>query len=596
MTSWQLIMRAIFFSKYFNDKASQLTSCQAPRHIVPENNAKALIVFIKVALCLQFHFARTTWGGHFMSKDFIKVALIDDDQDDYMLIKDLLLAVTNTYYEISWFENSSKGLAALKDNHFDIYLVDFHLDIKTGLDLLEEIQKQEIQKIIILLTGKGNLETDVAAMNKGASDFLSKDGISSEILERSIRYCVKRAEDQKKIKEAEKYKIEKEAAFAASKAKSMFLANMSHEIRTPLGAILGFTELALDKNTNKTDQTVFLNTIKRNSEHLLELINDILDLSKVEAGQIQLAMQDFDWQRSVIEVITTLQSKAKEKSLPLIFEFSSGIPSYLNSDKHRVGQILMNLIGNAVKFTEKGSITIRIHHDFKNLIFDISDTGPGISIEDQSKLFQPFQQANSTLTRRYGGTGLGLDLSKKMATALGGSVSILSSEIEKGSTFRFTLPAKFGTSPPVKLCPLVKMKSSHRSDIHSSKVLMIDDSPDNQILIEFYLKETCFDLQFAQDGQEGLKMIQENAYDIILTDIQMPGLDGYELTRILRKQGFLKPIIALTAHAQKEDRDHALASGFSEYVTKPINKTSLLEALKKSTYTGAIDPTPVLNL
>lgn len=515
-----------------------------------------------------------------MLKDHIKVALIDDDNDDYILIKDLLEAVPNNNYQISWFEDSSKGLAALKSNVHDVYLVDYHLDSKTGLDLLDEIQKSEIKKSIILLTGKGNYETDVAAMNKGASDFLSKDQISSEVLERSIRYCIKRAQDYEKIKDTEKLKIEKEAAFAASKTKSMFLANMSHEIRTPLGAIIGFTDLALENNIDEKDRTEFLATIKRNSEHLLELINDILDLSKVEAGQLQLTTEYFNWRSVINEVIETLKPKLTEKNLSTVFDCSPFIPALLKSDSHRLRQVLINLVGNAVKFTEHGKVTIECHIHPPNFVIDISDTGLGIAKEDQQKLFQPFQQANPTLSHRHGGTGLGLDLSKKIAFALGGDLTLLSSHLGSGSKFRLILPALFTLdklNEPYSMIAKVRNPEMGKK----IKVLLVEDSADNQFIVRHFLKNTSFEVESASNGAEGLKKVQENIYDIVLMDIQMPILDGFQATHILRQRGFTKPIVALTAHALKEDREHALSVGFTEYITKPIKKECLIETLER---------------
>ncbi len=379
-----------------------------------------------------------------LTQNLISVALIDDDQDDHLLIKSLLNSVPNGQYKLHWFSDSHAGLEALRKHLYDIYLIDYRLDSKTGLDLLDEMQKQEVKRSIILLTSQGNREIDIAAMNKGASDFLLKDQLTSETLERSIRYCIKRAQDQEKIKEAEKLKFEKETSEQANRAKSLFLANMSHEIRTPLSAILGFTELSLEPDVTSEDRTEFLKTIKRNGDHLLELINDILDLSKIEAGQLQIEHNYFNWRDVITDVIETLSPKYRAKPLTLSFEVDSKIPLLLKGDASRFRQIAMNVLGNSIKFTERGAIKVAASlnniQDKLYIALEFSDTGIGISTEDRKKLFQPFQQANSSHSRRYGGTGLGLDLSKKLARALGGDLVLVSSNVDEGSLFRLILP------------------------------------------------------------------------------------------------------------------------------------------------------------
>lgn len=378
-----------------------------------------------------------------MTEHVIKVALIDDDHDYYLIIKDLLQQIPYNKYVLDWFPNSSTGLQALKSHQHDIYLVDYRLDSKTGLDLLDEIQHQEIKRSIILLTGQGDYKVDVEAMSKGASDFLNKDELNSENLERSIRYCLKRALDQEKIKEAQKIKAEKESLEASTQAKTIFLAHVSHEIRAPLGIIMGFTDLALDPNISSEERNEFLSTIKRNSAHLLELINDLLDLSKVESGQFQVAREWFNWRELIADIIITMKSKVHSE-VHINHETTAGIPHLLKSDAHRVRQILINLISNSIKFTEKGSISIYTHVENINgslkFIIDVSDTGIGLTEEEQDKLFKPFQQAHSSQSQKYGGTGLGLDLSRKLARALGGDLYILSSLKNIGSTFRLVLP------------------------------------------------------------------------------------------------------------------------------------------------------------
>ncbi len=520
-----------------------------------------------------------------MSNDLVSVALIDDDKDDHLLIEDLLSSIPGSKYDLHWFSDSQTGLQALKNHLYDIYLVDYRLDAKTGLDLLDEMQNQEIKKSIILLTGKASREIDVAAMNKGASDFLPKDQMTSESLERSIRYCIKRAHDQEKIKDAEKAKFEKEASDQANRAKSLFLANMSHEIRTPLGAILGFADLALEANVTEKEKEDFLKTIKRNGDHLLELINDLLDLSKVEAGQLQLEHTFFNWREIVTDTIETLSPKTRGKAMKVCFDTDSTMPALLKGDSQRLRQIIMNMLSNAIKFTEKGSITISCSSEENegkfNIVFKVLDTGIGLSVEDQKKLFQPFQQANSSLCRRYGGTGLGLDLSRKLARAQGGDLFLVSSSLGLGSVFHLVLPAEFGEGNIVEDCPIIINTKSSVSKGSKTSILLVEDTIENQTIVKCYLKDFNYEIDFANDGVEGIKKALIKKYDLILMDIQMPLLDGVEATRILREAGSETPIVALTAHALKEDREKALLSGFTEYITKPINKINFRETIER---------------
>lgn len=522
-----------------------------------------------------------------MEENLIRVVLIDDDKDDYILIKDLLNDVRTFLYSIEWIQSSELGLEALKKQAADIYLVDYKIDAKTGLHLLDEINTHDIKKSIILLTGKGTYEIDVAAMNKGAADFLSKDQITSESLERSIRYCIKRSKDEQKLREIVKLKSEKEASEAANQAKSIFLANMSHEIRTPLGVIMGFTDLAIESQ-NLSEKNEFLKSIRRNSENLLLLINDILDLSKVEAGHLEACKEFFDWRKLILETLNNLQPRYREKTISVKFLSSGNIPELLFSDPHRLQQVLLNVLSNAIKFTNEGSIQVNCRIETfgeqQKLVIDISDTGIGLSLDDQEKLFRPFQQASHLTCRSYGGTGLGLNLSKKLIHLLDGDLTLLKSCPGVGSTFRIALPAnlKRSTISTKFTNPSEGSLFSHEPQ-RRFKVLLVEDDLENQIIVKHFLKNTPFEIECALDGEQGLQKALHGNYDVVLMDIQMPKLDGYETTKKLRLAKFSKPIIALTAHALKEEKQLAFQKGFSEYLTKPIQKKTLVSMLSSFT-------------
>ncbi len=516
-----------------------------------------------------------------MAETPVHIVFIDDDQDDIFLIKDLLNEIHGTQYKVEWTPEFDAAINAIQRQEADVYLIDYQLGSRTGLEILEAVKGFDLTKPMILLTGLGDHEVDMEAMRKGASDFLKKEQITADLLERAIRYAIKRSQDQEKIKEVERFKAEKIAAEIATQAKSRFLANMSHEIRTPLGSILGFADLANDSSLTESKRADFISIIKRSGEHLLELINDILDLSKIEAGHLKLDFSDYPWQSIFKEVIELLRPKAAAKGIELNFHIKGEIPNLLRTDLNRLRQILMNVVGNAIKFTEKGSVTvecklesIRAHRQLK---ISVIDTGIGMSGSDQARIFQPFQQGNSGTNRKYGGTGLGLDLSRKLAQALGGDLILSASKLQRGSTFEILLPAHFRKSAQNQ------SKTSYTTQpIHSKlSVLLVEDAVENQLLVKYLLEKVGFTIVTAGNGREGVRKALSGNYDVVLMDIQMPDMDGYEATRILRAQGYKTPIVALTAHAMNEECQRAMSMGFSDYLTKPIVRDRLIETLNK---------------
>ncbi len=395
-----------------------------------------------------------------------------------------------------------------------------------------------------------------------------------------------------------------ERAEAASKSKSEFLANMSHEIRTPMGAVLGFTDVLAQRITDAQDVEC-LDIIKRNGQHLLDVISDILDVSKIEANRIELEWIATPLIPFLEDVLALLATQARSKSLEIRLTCDSQIPKELYTDPTRLRQVLLNLLGNAVKFTDTGAIGLRVAYSSDDddasgnagqLTLAVVDTGIGMTAEQAAKLFRPFSQADSSTTRRFGGTGLGLAISKRLIELFGGDITI-SSEANVGSTFTVTLPIE---SEP-ELVEYHARSAANRGENAkidgasddlppslSCHVLLAEDGLDNQRLLSFLLTKAGASVDLADDGVVALEKVKGaeesgRPYDLILMDMQMPRLDGYSATEQLREAGVSQPIVALTAHAMGHDRQKCLDAGCTDYVSKPVQRMTLLEVVHRHT-------------
>lgn len=377
----------------------------------------------------------------------------------------------------------------------------------------------------------------------------------------------------------------KDEAEAANRAKSDFLANMSHEIRTPMNAILGFTEvLKRGYGKNPKESSKYLNTIASSGEHLLGLINDILDLSKVEAGQVEVESIHCPLHHIVHEVIQIMRVKADEKGLYLRYEPQGDLPEHITSDPARVRQILTNLIGNAIKFTETGGVLVETEmSDSSQVVLTVVDTGIGMTAPQADAIFQPFVQADSSITRRFGGTGLGLTISKQFAEALGGGISVTSKE---GVGSRFIASLNPGDLTGVKwLNPAQLLEEQQQLVITEDQqwqfdgqpVLVVDDGDENRNLLEVVLGDAGLTIDTAENGQEACERVEAGNYQMILMDVQMPVMDGYTAVKLMRDRGVELPIIALTAHAMKGAEEKCLKAGYSGYMTKPIKIDRLFQ-------------------
>jgi PAS domain S-box-containing protein len=393
----------------------------------------------------------------------------------------------------------------------------------------------------------------------------------------------------------------REAAEAASRSKSEFLANMSHEIRTPMTAILGFAEMLLNKSQEECTQMGCVQIIRRNASHLLELINDILDLSKVEAGQMKAERIPCNLPALLSEILCLMRPRAEERGLGFEVIFDGPIPRLIQTDPARLRQILINLIGNAMKFTESGKIDLRIKEDTPDgpnivLRIDVIDSGIGMTPEQLGRLFRPFTQGDESVTRKFGGTGLGLTISAQLAKLLGGEVTVVS-ELRRGSTFTVkidggpsALVERLSSLTEANLSMIVEPRMPAGINL-CGRILLVEDGADNQRLLRMQLSGAGASVISAMNGQMAMDMATAEPFDLILMDMQMPVMDGHKATIELRRRGLTTPIIALTAYAMAEDRERCLASGCTGYLSKPIEEETLLTTVNaylriKSSFAG----------
>jgi len=381
----------------------------------------------------------------------------------------------------------------------------------------------------------------------------------------------------------------KRAAEQASRAKSDFLANMSHEIRTPMNAIIGLTHLA-ERHTRDVDQLVRLNKVADAARHLLAIINQILDISKIEAGKLELASVDFSLSSLLDSNAELVLDRMQSSGLRYRQEIDPALPPVLNGDPLRVGQVLLNYLGNAVKFTEKGSISVTVsllEAKADNLLvrFAVSDTGIGIPAEQQGRLFKAFEQADNSPTRRFGGTGLGLAIAHRLANLMGGETGVTST-VGEGSTFWFTARLKIGkaaaesSAPHLSTAEAERLIKTHHGRAH---ILLVEDNTINQEVGLELLRGLGLQVDLAVNGEIAVKMAAETAYDLILMDIQMPVMDGLTATRLIRAtaSGRHVPILAMTANAFGEDRQLSLDAGMNDHVAKPVDPGRLYATLVK---------------
>jgi signal transduction histidine kinase len=487
--------------------------------------------------------------------------------------------------EISQAETLRDALTVLNSRACDVALVELKLADAQGLGTLARLREAVPTMPIVVLTTIGDEDMAITAIQQGAQDYLIKEAVNFAMISRSIRYSIERKRMEVELQAA------KAAAQAASAAKSEFLAHMSQEIRNPLTAIVNYAELLLEPEAPAEERHAAIDTIRRNGLHLLEVVNDILDVSKVESRHFEIELAECSPTQIVSEVLEMFQVRAAAKGLELTVHWKPGVPATIVSDPFRLKQILVNLISNAVKFTERGQVRVEVSTIASGsgnkpaLQVVVSDTGIGISEEKCRRLFVGYRQSEAWIARQFGGTGLGLAISRELALKLGGDIRV-ESALGDGSTFTVSVAAvapqaanSAADSATKSTCPLNTPQISGR-------LLLADDAPDNRRLISALLTKSGASVDIVANGQQAIDLAlnavkQQQPYDVVLMDMVMPEKDGFTATRQLREAGYTGGIVALTANEGSGARQECLAAGCDDYATKPVDRDTLISVISR---------------
>ena len=509
----------------------------------------------------------------------IRVLLIEDNPADARLIEFMLNDAKGLAFELEWRDNLGAGLERLDAGNVDVVLLDLGLPESTGFDTLQRLlgAGRKVPTLVVL-SGLTDEEIAVQALQSGAQDYLVKGQVDSALLVRAIRYAIGRSQAEEALRQAHaEAQAAKERAEVASQAKSAFLANMSHDLRTPLNGILGFAQILQWDRSLTERQQMGLGAIRQSGEHLLTLINDILDVAKIEAGKLEIFPNEFHLIKFLHVICDIIRVKAEQKpGLRFVCDCTADLPEAIRADERRLRQVLLNLLDNAVKFTERGQVTLRVRFTPPTrLRIEVEDTGIGMSEEQLSRLFKPFEQVGD-VHHRSGGTGLGLVISRQFVRLMGGDIHV-KSELGVGNLFWFELdvPASRWAAPDPPAAE--RIVTGYRGP--TRKVLVVDDIAENRALLVDALQRLGFDVSQAAGGHEGLAQAQAVLPDLILMDLVMPDLGGTEVIRRLRRLPVLDtvPIIAISASTTPEVEAGALAAGANAFLAKPVDFKALMQ-------------------
>jgi CheY-like chemotaxis protein len=489
---------------------------------------------------------------------------------------------------IDAFPNADLAWQPFMEHDYDLVITDIVLDGRmSGSRFVNRIRRQEGAKgdvPVLAVTAFDNAARRIELFHLGVSDYVTKPVLPEELYSRiqSLISTKQIADRDRQLRRAVEH------AEQASRAKSAFLANMSHEIRTPMNGVMGMIDMAR-RRMDDAKGCDLLDKAKLSAERLLGLLNDILDFSKIEAERMVLEDVPMQLADSIGNVVGTLDYKAGEKGLQLIVDMPGDLArAPLRGDPLRLGQILLNLVGNAIKFTKHGSVTLRARSvaespDRMQVRFEVSDTGIGIDADAQGRLFQSFEQADNSMAREFGGTGLGLAISKRLVHLMGGSIGV-ESTIGQGSTFWFIVPLKKREPGVVKPEPIANGCTAEQSlllEYPGTRILLAEDEPITQEISRGLLEDVGLLVDVAEDGRQALALARQNGYALILMDMQMPGMSGLEAAKAIRADSLnrVTPILAMTANAFDEDRDACFAAGMNEHISKPVVPQRLYETL-----------------
>ncbi|MBF7073422.1 response regulator [Glaciecola sp. MH2013] len=518
------------------------------------------------------------------------ILIIDDDEDDCFLIEERIRDVFGDDCEFLTCYHKAEAVELLKERSFYLCILDYRLAGYEGIEVLEEVASAELATPIIMLTGQDDRSIAERAIKNGAQDFVMKSAIDDDVFEKSVQYAVTR----KALEFARSLGKKKEAQ---SVAKDKFIAHLSHELRTPLTSILGYTSLLLD-NTEAEKFHKELSIISNNGKHLLNLLNDVLDLSKIAANKFELKEQGIDLEQTLIELQALVSMNAIEKGLSLNFHCLTKLPKRIIIDDMRFRQVLLNLLGNAIKFTDKGKVSACFSYfatPEPRLEIKVKDTGIGMLPDQTKDIFSPFTQVEDVANRKAGGAGLGLSISSEIIKHMKGTLTV-ESRLGEGSEFTLRVPCRIANNNPensdstlldFNLHQGVSVNNEALAPQLEGKVLIVDDVLEIRQLAGLFLKETGLDLAFASNGADALQKIQDaastdaaSAFDIVLMDLHMPIMTGIEATAQLKEKHPKLMIVAMTAAIEKGMQKSLMDKGFDGLLSKPLNKAIMWELLK----------------
>lgn len=508
----------------------------------------------------------------------MKFLIVDDSYDDRLVTRRYLNQEFGHDIEIDQARSPEEAMELLENNQFDCILLDLHYGSSTGYTLIESLKTQsgELPSAVVVMTGSGSEEAAVSSLKLGAHDYITKGNLNGAVLRKVVDYALNCFNLRKELRarQEELERINRELSHK-DKLKTNFVASASHELRTPVAAMLGLLEM-LEETKLDAQQNQLVTDLMACGDSLLLTVDDIIDLARVEAGIMETRPYPFHLIDELQESLRPLRVLARDKDLDLDSVVDPTVGPWRMGDRRRIRQILNNLVGNAIKYTHSGRIVVRIDPgEGENLVFSVTDTGMGISDEDQTRIFEPFYQADSS-EHVSKSSGLGLSTCLNLIEALSGKLE-LDSTLGVGSVFRFTIPLPEIPAPSTKdKCRKVKFTDDNPSSKRALNVLLAEDNQIISNVLQAQLEDREYSVFLAPDGAKALDVLKSENIDVILMDCQMPNIDGYEATRIIREELKLElPIIALTADAFQSQRDRCLECGMNDILVKPVSANEL---------------------